>query len=141
MPPPTPKKVVPLYNFIVISLAYCSLTFTDGALRTVVLLHCTTLGFTPLEIAAMFMLYELAGVFTNLLGGASSIESLSGINLCESSNIPPKLADADNDTVIYYFRCLHIEFLLEESINDPRFEGELDLSRFEGECHPPTYVL
>ena len=58
-----------MHNFIVISLAYCSLTFTDGALRTIVLLHCTTLGFSPLEIAAMFMLYEFAGIFTNLLGG------------------------------------------------------------------------
>ena len=58
-----------MHNFIVISLAYCSLTFTDGALRTVILLHCTTLGFSPLEIAAMFMLYEFAGIFTNLLGG------------------------------------------------------------------------
>lgn len=64
-----PSKVVPLYNFVVISLTYCSLTFTDGALRTIILLYCTTLGFTPLEIAAMFMLYEFAGIGTNLLGG------------------------------------------------------------------------
>ena len=41
------------------------LTFTDGALRTIILLHTATLGFSALEIAAMFMLYELAGMFTN----------------------------------------------------------------------------
>jgi hypothetical protein len=63
------KAEAPLRNFVVISLAYCSLTFTDGALRTIILLHCATLGFTPLEIAVMFMLYEFAGLSTNLLGG------------------------------------------------------------------------
>ena len=62
-------KLASYQNFIVISLSYCSLTFTDGALRTILLLHCSTLGFSPLEIAAMFMLYEFAGVGTNLLGG------------------------------------------------------------------------
>ena len=59
----------PLRNFVAISLSYCSLTLTDGALRTIILLHCSSLGFIPLEIAAMFMLYEFAGIGTNLLGG------------------------------------------------------------------------
>ena len=45
------ESMVPLRNFVVLSLAYCMLTFTDGALRTVILLHATTLGFSPLEIA------------------------------------------------------------------------------------------
>ena len=41
--------------------------------RTVVLLHCATLGFLPLEIAAMFMLYEFMGIVVNLFGVGVSI--------------------------------------------------------------------
>ena len=42
---------------------------TDGALRMLVVLHFHTLGYTPLEIAALFLFYEIFGVVTNLLGG------------------------------------------------------------------------
>src|SRR6056297_926217 len=42
---------------------------TDGALRMLVLLHFHTLGFTPVQLAYLFVLYEIAGVITNLSAG------------------------------------------------------------------------
>lgn len=42
---------------------------TDGALRMLVLLHFHTLGFSPVQLAYLFVLYEIAGVVTNLLAG------------------------------------------------------------------------
>jgi hypothetical protein len=42
---------------------------TDGALRMLVLLHFHTLGFTPVQIAYLFLLYEFMGVVTNLSAG------------------------------------------------------------------------
>lgn len=58
-----------LKPFIVISTAYLLFTTTDGAVRMIVLLHAYQLGFTAMETAAMFSLYELAGVATNLAAG------------------------------------------------------------------------
>eukprot|EP00501_MAST-03F_sp_TOSAG23-6_P000613 GSMAST32.ASY1.ANO1.634.1 assembled CDS len=52
-----------------IAFSYCTLTLTDGALRTIILLHAAELGFDAIEIATMFMLYELMGIITNLFGG------------------------------------------------------------------------
>ena len=65
------NDVAAFVNFQVISLAYCTLTLTDGALRTSILLNAAVLGFTPTEIAAMFMLYEFLGIVINLFGGVS----------------------------------------------------------------------
>jgi predicted MFS family arabinose efflux permease len=42
---------------------------TDGALRMLVLLHFHTLGFTPLQLAYLFLLYEFFGMVTNLTAG------------------------------------------------------------------------
>jgi hypothetical protein len=42
---------------------------TDGALRMLVLLHFNALGFTPVQLAWLFLLYELAGIVTNLYAG------------------------------------------------------------------------
>ena len=42
---------------------------TDGALRMLVLLHFHTLGFSPVQLAYLFVLYEIAGVVTNLSAG------------------------------------------------------------------------
>ncbi|PRY95444.1 hypothetical protein BCF33_1064 [Hasllibacter halocynthiae] len=49
--------------------AYWAFMLTDGALRMLVLLHFHTLGFTPLQLAGLFLLYEIAGVATNLAAG------------------------------------------------------------------------
>lgn len=42
---------------------------TDGALRMLVLLHFNGLGFSPIQLAYLFVLYEVAGVVTNLSAG------------------------------------------------------------------------
>ena len=56
-------------NYIVVTSAYWGFTLTDGALRMLVLLHFHTLGYSPFELAALFLLYELMGIMTNLIGG------------------------------------------------------------------------
>ena len=56
-------------QYLLVTGNYWAFTLTDGALRMLVVLHFHTLGYTPLEIAALFLFYEIFGVVTNLLGG------------------------------------------------------------------------
>ena len=56
-----------LRPFVIISSSYLLFTITDGAIRMIVLLHAYNKKFSALEVAIMFTLYELAGVFTNLV--------------------------------------------------------------------------
>jgi predicted MFS family arabinose efflux permease len=42
---------------------------TDGALRMLVLLHFHELGYSPVQLAFLFLLYEFFGVVTNLFAG------------------------------------------------------------------------
>ncbi|MFS0518363.1 organoarsenical effux MFS transporter ArsJ [Nostoc sp. UIC 10607] len=56
-------------NYILVTLAYWGLTITDGALRMLVLLYFNNIGYTPLQIASLFLFYEVFGVITNFLGG------------------------------------------------------------------------
>ena len=56
-------------NYIVVTLAYWAFTLTDGALRMLVLLHFYELGYTPVQLAFLFLFYEFFGVATNLVGG------------------------------------------------------------------------
>ena len=56
-------------QYIIITASYWSFTLTDGALRMLVVLYFHQLGYSPLEIALLFLLYELFGVVTNLVGG------------------------------------------------------------------------
>ncbi|SDZ35933.1 Major Facilitator Superfamily protein [Jannaschia faecimaris] len=49
--------------------AYWAFMLTDGALRMLVLLHFHRLGFSPLTLAWLFLLYEVAGIVTNLVAG------------------------------------------------------------------------
>merc|ERR1740139_240115 len=58
-----------LRPFVVLSATYLAFTVTDGALRTITLLHAYNMSFSALEVAVMFSLYELAGAFTNLAAG------------------------------------------------------------------------
>jgi hypothetical protein len=58
-----------LRPFVIISVSYLLFTITDGAIRMIVLLHAYNKSFSALQVAVMFTLYELAGVFTNLLAG------------------------------------------------------------------------
>ncbi|MBL8624383.1 MAG: organoarsenical effux MFS transporter ArsJ [Myxococcales bacterium] len=56
-------------HYVVVTAAYWAFTLTDGALRMLVLLHFHGLGYTPVQLAFLFLFYELFGVVTNLLGG------------------------------------------------------------------------
>ncbi|WP_434623988.1 organoarsenical effux MFS transporter ArsJ [Pseudomonas sp. Z1-29] len=56
-------------QYLLVTGNYWAFTLTDGALRMLVVLHFHALGYSPLQIAALFLFYELFGVVTNLLGG------------------------------------------------------------------------
>ena len=58
-----------LRQYLLITANYWAFTLTDGALRMLVVLHFYSLGYTPLEIALLFLFYEFFGVVTNLYGG------------------------------------------------------------------------
>ena len=56
-------------NYAIVTAAYWGFTLTDGALRMLVLLHFFRLGYSPLTLAFLFLLYEAAGILANLIGG------------------------------------------------------------------------
>ena len=56
-------------SYAAITGAYWGFTLTDGALRMLVLLHFHALGFSPIDLALMFLLYEAMGMLTNFIGG------------------------------------------------------------------------
>ena len=56
-------------QYLIVTGNYWAFTLTDGALRMLVVLHFYGLGYSPLEIAVLFLFYELFGVITNLIGG------------------------------------------------------------------------
>jgi predicted MFS family arabinose efflux permease len=58
-----------LRNYSLVTGAYWGFTLTDGALRMLVLLHFHDLGYSPVELAFLFLFYEFFGVVTNLVGG------------------------------------------------------------------------
>ncbi|WP_171230022.1 organoarsenical effux MFS transporter ArsJ [Ruegeria sp. HKCCA4008] len=58
-----------LSAYIAVTAAYWAFMLTDGALRMLVLLHFHTLGFSPVQLAYLFVLYEIAGIVTNLSAG------------------------------------------------------------------------
>tara|TARA_R110002110_G_C13398519_1_gene712573 strand:- start:428 stop:1705 length:1278 start_codon:yes stop_codon:yes gene_type:complete len=64
-----PKRAAGFAAYITVTAAYWAFMLTDGALRMLVLLHFHTLGFSPVQLAYLFVLYEIAGVVTNLSAG------------------------------------------------------------------------
>ncbi|WP_286262148.1 organoarsenical effux MFS transporter ArsJ [Thalassotalea atypica] len=56
-------------QYLVITGNYWAFTLTDGALRMLVVLYFHQLGYSPLNIAMLFLFYEIFGVVTNLVGG------------------------------------------------------------------------
>ncbi|WP_426358550.1 organoarsenical effux MFS transporter ArsJ [Pseudocolwellia sp. HL-MZ19] len=56
-------------QYCLITSNYWAFTLTDGALRMLVVLHFYALGYSPLNIAMLFLFYEIFGVITNLVGG------------------------------------------------------------------------
>ncbi|SFG86892.1 organoarsenical effux MFS transporter ArsJ [Pseudomonas sp. NFACC45] len=59
----------PVRQYLLVTGNYWAFTLTDGALRMLVVLHFHALGYSPLQIAALFLFYEIFGVITNLVGG------------------------------------------------------------------------
>ena len=64
--PPQPR---PLRAYATVTAAYWAFMLSDGALRMLVLLQFNSLGFTPVQLAWLFLLYEIAGIVTNLAAG------------------------------------------------------------------------
>src|SRR5690349_24644022 len=60
---------ISIRHYITVTAAYWAFTLTDGALRVLVLLHFKQLGYTPVQLAFLFLLYEFFGIVTNLVGG------------------------------------------------------------------------
>ena len=56
-------------NYLTVTAGYWAFTVTDGAIRMLVVLYFHLLGYSPFEVAMLFLFYELFGVFTNLVGG------------------------------------------------------------------------
>lgn len=56
-------------QYLLITGNYWAFTLTDGALRMLVILYFHQLGYSPLQIAMLFLFYEFFGVVTNLIGG------------------------------------------------------------------------
>ena len=63
------KLSAEIKQYFVVTGNYWAFTLTDGALRMLVVLHFHQLGYSPLQIAALFLFYEIFGVITNLVGG------------------------------------------------------------------------
>lgn len=56
-------------NYVIVTTAYWGFMLTDGALRMLVLLHFNQLGYTPFQLASLFLVYEFMGIVTNAAGG------------------------------------------------------------------------
>lgn len=63
------KQSTAIQQYAIVTGNYWAFTLTDGALRMLVVLHFHQLGYSPLQIASLFLFYELFGVITNLFGG------------------------------------------------------------------------
>lgn len=66
---PVPQNPQGLAAYATVTAAYWAFMLTDGALRMLVLLHFHMLGFSPVQLAYLFVLYEVMGVVTNLCAG------------------------------------------------------------------------
>ncbi|MCW8825044.1 MAG: organoarsenical effux MFS transporter ArsJ [Gammaproteobacteria bacterium] len=58
-----------LRNYLVVTGGYWAFTITDGAIRMLVVLYFHLLGYSPFEVAMLFIFYEFFGIVTNLVGG------------------------------------------------------------------------
>jgi MFS family permease len=58
-----------LRNYAIVTAAYWADTVTDGAIRTLVLFYFYQRGYSPFEVASLFLFYEFFGIVTNLVGG------------------------------------------------------------------------
>ena len=58
-----------LRNYLIVTGGYCAFTITDGAIRMLVVLYFNLLGYSPFQVAMLFLFYEFFGIVTNLVGG------------------------------------------------------------------------
>ncbi|MBN8870747.1 MAG: organoarsenical effux MFS transporter ArsJ [Solirubrobacterales bacterium] len=58
-----------LRNYVLVTGAYWADTLADGASRMLVLFYFYQLGYSPFEVASLFLFYEVFGIVTNLVGG------------------------------------------------------------------------
>ncbi|VAW71651.1 MFS-type efflux pump ArsJ specific for 1-arseno-3-phosphoglycerate [hydrothermal vent metagenome] len=58
-----------LRNYLIVTGGYWAFTITDGAIRMLVVLYFHLLGYSPFEVAMLFLFYEFFGIVTNLVGG------------------------------------------------------------------------
>ena len=58
-----------LRDYVLVTGAYWADTIADGAIRVLVLFYFYELGYSPFEVASLFLFYELFGIVTNLVGG------------------------------------------------------------------------
>src|SRR4051794_3476163 len=63
------KPTGDLRNYALVTGAYWTDTIADGAIRVLVLFYFYELGYTPFEVASLFLFYEVFGIVTNLVGG------------------------------------------------------------------------
>jgi MFS family permease len=56
-------------NYVLVTGAYWTDTLVDGASRMLVLFYFDQLGYSPFQLATLFLLYEFFGIVTNLVGG------------------------------------------------------------------------
>ncbi|MCP3870328.1 MAG: organoarsenical effux MFS transporter ArsJ [Gammaproteobacteria bacterium] len=56
-------------NYFIVTGGYWAFTITDGAIRMLVVLYFHMLGYSPFEVAMLFLFYEFFGIVTNLVGG------------------------------------------------------------------------
>jgi MFS family permease len=63
------KQSADLRNYVLVTAAYWADTLTDGALRMLVLLYFHKLGYSAIQVAMLFLFYEVFGIVTNLVGG------------------------------------------------------------------------
>ncbi len=57
------------FNYLTVTGGYWAFTLTDGAIRMLVVLYFHQLGYSPFEVAMLFLFYEVFGIVTNLVGG------------------------------------------------------------------------
>jgi MFS family permease len=58
-----------LRNYALVTGAYWADTIADGASRILVLFFFYQQGFSPIQLASLFLFYEIFGIVTNLVGG------------------------------------------------------------------------
>ena len=69
-------KLSSLQQYGIVTANYWLFTLTDGALRMLVVFHFHQLGYTTLEIAALFLFYEFFGLVTNLSVAVGSVPAM-----------------------------------------------------------------